>query len=289
VQCDQCGHKGRLPRRRSATASPLVGQKVAKPSPTLTAPAAPSARQRRWSAGLLVLVILGGISFGIYQYLPRDSKQSTALSVETQPVIDLPPFENIPPVAESVTPEPLIVASDTPQQIQRPFITTDTVLRLIADDLENSVPQFDRRSTRYFTLTHLHNASVSDERLEACRVGFFKLLNSLSWHAEVYQPVAIDAEQTIYRVDMQQLKWRTKTWQDILDQDPYAFAFSNTDAARCAEMTGESVAIVRADWFVFAASRPPLYYSLLGVCPDTCHQTSLNCVEKKFFSACGLL
>ena len=21
----------------------------------------------------------------------------------------------------------------------------------------------------------------------------------------------------------------------------------------------------------------------LGVCPDTCHQTSLNCVEKKFF------
>src|SRR5262249_22880346 len=133
---------------------------------------------------------------------------------------------------------------------------------LIHDDLQR-VPERDRRFTRYFTLTHLANAGLSEDELQSFRHGLAKLVNSLSWGRRIVVPQAIDPARTVFQIDLRDYQWNEKVWDEVLARNPYGLTVSGDTARACAEVTRCALPWVRGDWFVAAASRPPLYHDVL--------------------------
>jgi formylglycine-generating enzyme required for sulfatase activity/tRNA A-37 threonylcarbamoyl transferase component Bud32/mono/diheme cytochrome c family protein len=136
----------------------------------------------------------------------------------------------------------------------RPAISPADVERLVRDDVEKGTGRA-RKTRRYFTLAHLYNAGASDDVLASYRIGLSKLVNSLSWNSTVVVPQPIDPAQTILRIDLRDYLWDEAIWDRIAAAHPYNVI---EDANK-----GTVPLHVRADWFVFAASRPPLYHDVL--------------------------
>ena len=153
------------------------------------------------------------------------------------------------------------------------FITTDKMLSAMQSHLKSLDP-FDRPSARYFTMTHLYNAGEGSEALGAYRIALSKLVNSLSWGFEIINPVPIDAEETIFYVDLRDYEWdiRGDAWTQIEDAYPYAIAFDPVKQfsllAKLTYLRGEMdcrVPFVHIDWFLATASLPPLYHAILDL------------------------
>ncbi|MFO1093256.1 MAG: c-type cytochrome domain-containing protein [Planctomycetaceae bacterium] len=184
-----------------------------------------------------------------------------------------PPKENPRPSAEDIAAikawieagAPVLAAAE-----QRNFITSDQVIDSILADVQKANER-TRRFLRYFTLTHLYNAGVSEDELQTYRNAFTKLANSLSWNTDLIVPKAIDEARTIFRIDIRDLNWNSDTWTAIEDANPYFLEFATSKAKSCYDETEARMPFVRADWFVFAASKPPLYHAVLGL-PDTDEQ-----------------
>ena len=152
---------------------------------------------------------------------------------------------------------------------KRRLITTEAMLKSIHTHL-SSLTTFDRSFARYFTLTHLYNAGASTHNLRAYGNALSKLVNSLSWGAEVIKPTPIDREQTIFYIDLRHYEWdiQSDKWYKIEQAYPYGVQLkSSTYTALCQE-TGCDLPFVRADWFIATASLPPLYYEILDL-PET--------------------
>jgi formylglycine-generating enzyme required for sulfatase activity len=138
----------------------------------------------------------------------------------------------------------------------------DDVLQAIRADLEKA-DRKGRESLRYFTITHLYNAGLPEDGLQTYRSGLSKLINSLSWQREIARPVAIDPQRTVFRIDLRDYQWNDAVWGMILAAYPYGITYRTDTADYCYKATGCKLPHVRADWFVFAASRPPLYHEVL--------------------------
>ena len=129
-----------------------------------------------------------------------------------------------------------------------------------------------RPHLRYFSLTHLHNdRSVSAAALQNARMALTKVLNSLSWEPVLVQPEAVNAEQTLYAIDLTDLGWTREHWNTLLKAYPYALSFGSLDDSQLRELDedisdlrrDQSLVVIRGDWMTAVASKPPLYYSLL--------------------------
>jgi tetratricopeptide (TPR) repeat protein/mono/diheme cytochrome c family protein len=150
----------------------------------------------------------------------------------------------------------------------RKFIGPDEMLAAMKADLEAMRRTKDRTFIRYFTLTHLYNAGVPDEQMETYRVGLSLLVNSLSLQREIHPPTAIDPANTIYRIDLRDYQWTADTWNSVLALYPYGVKRDDETAQFVYSQIGTDVPAVQADWFVFTASRPPLYHTMLNM-PET--------------------
>ncbi len=164
-----------------------------------------------------------------------------------------------PPSGGSQPPHP---ARPAGRAFRGPF----DVLSALHADLKEA-PESDRPRRRYLTLTHLHNHPArTDADLDKARAGLAELAGHLSpaGRAVVWRP--LDAEKTIYRLDLGELGWDPEeTWRQILKGYPYGLSFAEAadSAWREAEkevqaLTGARLAYVRADWFLAAVARPPL-------------------------------
>ncbi len=153
-----------------------------------------------------------------------------------------------------------------PPAPKRAFISNLEVLNLISKDLEKA-KKADEDSVpllRYFTLTHLYNAGLSPVELDNYRAGLSKLVNSLSWGQDIVKPRVVEgSEGTIVAIKLTDYRWNEKTWERILAANPYGVTYQGEPAATCYRETKCTIPHVRADWFVFAASRPPLYHDIL--------------------------
>jgi mono/diheme cytochrome c family protein len=145
----------------------------------------------------------------------------------------------------------------------RPSLITqsDLIARIHADLF--SLGERDRRYARYFTLTHLANAGLSDDELQTYRHALARLINSLSWHREIVKPRPVDPTRTILRIDMRDCQWSDRVWKRILAAYPHGVLPDSDQARECYAAAGEQLSYVRADWFVALASRPPLYHEVL--------------------------
>jgi mono/diheme cytochrome c family protein len=133
------------------------------------------------------------------------------------------------------------------------FRRDDAVARALVADAA-ALPASARPFARWLTLTHLANAGVPEAVLERDRIAVAELLASLSWSAVPPAAIAVDAERTILRVDLRELGWPAATWDAIRASYPYGVARGR-----------EVPDAIRADWFVAAASRAPLYHTILGL------------------------
>jgi formylglycine-generating enzyme required for sulfatase activity len=144
----------------------------------------------------------------------------------------------------------------------REFLAESDILKAIAADLQSIDVRY-RKQTRYFTITHLYNAGLNADELLTYRHGLSKLVNSLSWGRHIVVPRPIDSAETVFRIDLRDFKWDDKVWQAILAEYPYGLALETAQAKEVYATTACELPYVRADWFVFAASKPPLYHSVL--------------------------
>lgn len=157
----------------------------------------------------------------------------------------------------------------------RRFIPMAEEVRFIAEDVVK-LPESTQPFVRYLTLTNLANLRdaqgqpVEDaKQMETYRAAISKLLNSLSHEGQIHVPTAVDEGKTIYRFDLRDYGWTPQEWE-LHVVAGYPYALRGLDARREQEIqdaTHSAAAWVRADWFTFAASQPPLYNQLLHL-PD---------------------
>lgn len=163
----------------------------------------------------------------------------------------------------------------------RKFVTNNDMLNAISADLERE-RDILQKGMRYITLTHLYNACASDKEMEVYRQGVVKLLNSLSQNEKVVRLQTVDEAGTILKFHLDDLKWTSKQWNKLIAAYPYAVKPDYELYEDVKAKTDTPLAMVRGDWFAFAASRPPLYHDLLGL-PKTLQelekQLGLNILE----------
>jgi hypothetical protein len=155
--------------------------------------------------------------------------------------------------------------------------TADDLYSLIARDvagLDADAQPF----ARYLTLSNQANAIGCGAALDVSRAALTKLVNSVSNSPTVEPPVPVDAEETLYRVDIREYEWDRPievdgtvfpdAWEAIVASSVYAVPFVGDDAADAVADTGTAVPVIFGDAFVDAVARAPLYYGLLGIPED---------------------
>ena len=155
------------------------------------------------------------------------------------------------------------------------FISTNTTLTAMQQHLQTLDP-FDRPFARYFTMTHLYNAGETPEALNAYKIALAKLVNSLSWGFDIYNPQPIDAAETIFYIDLRDYEWDLRdAWTQIENAYPYEIEFDADTQARPStkleslrQTMNCEVPYVYVDWFLATAVLPPLYHDILSL-PET--------------------
>jgi hypothetical protein len=162
----------------------------------------------------------------------------------------------------------------------RPHLSHPKLVEAILADVK-SHPAPHRKYLRYLSLSNLYNAGDSDENLEIYRKGIRKLLNSLTWHPEIQKfSIVNNTQLTLLRFDLREMeypqgkeikKWDAALWEEIANDYPYFIPVRTPAATELKEISGTAHYFLRADWFAFALSRPPLYHQILGL-PESIDQ-----------------
>jgi hypothetical protein len=142
------------------------------------------------------------------------------------------------------------------------FIEPQDMVSFMVTDLDKQLKQ-RQSSTRYLTLTHLANICADPKAMDVYRQAAIKFLNSLGRSSDVVKLEAIDPEQTILRFNLIDLGWSTTDWDNIIAIYPYNVQPESEFSKTLASATKTPMPYVRADWFAFTASQPPLYDDLL--------------------------
>lgn len=165
-------------------------------------------------------------------------------------------------------------APDFAKEKARDPISVEKMLQAIWNHAANA-NQRELPYLRYFTLTHLHNnnAHVTTEDLRLTRAAVSKAINSLSWTQQIVVPEEVNGTNgTILVVNINKLGWTREIWNAIGKANPYGLGYGNHDNEKLKDLDDkirklfnnrEEFIHVRADWFVAAATRPPLYHLIL--------------------------
>lgn len=177
-------------------------------------------------------------------------------------------------------------AAPFPESEQRKFISDIEVWSAIQQDVM-SQPSQRRRYLRYFSFTNLHNNSFAKRLgrngsnsdagdIALAKAALAKLVNSLSWMSDLVFPEQVDATGVVFRIDLGELGWFDRhLWSDIQRTYPYGLRLDvhpdqkfRSIAEAVYRDTGTQLPLIRADWFIDTASRPPLYTRFLDL-PET--------------------
>ena len=192
---------------------------------------------------------------------------------------NLPPF-NLPPLTdEAIETIRVWIENGAPDwnvvDSNRSFIGDKRILETIQHHIE-TLPIPNRAFARYFSTTHLYNAGLPTEPLHSHYLALSKLVNSLSWGADIVNPEPINTEETLFYIDLRNYEWDTNdAWTHIEKDYPYNIKYEGADQTDerdlflhlQSEMRCEAP-YVHVDWFIGKASEPPLYNAILAL-PDT--------------------
>jgi hypothetical protein len=154
------------------------------------------------------------------------------------------------------------------------FLGGDDTYAIIANDLAR-LDADDAAFVRYLSLADQANADGCGPGLDASRAALDKLVNSLSLDSSLTPLVPINADLTVYRLDLRDYTWDRPIeldgttfvdgWEAIIASSVYAVPFVGDDADDAVADTGTTVPVLFADAFVAAAATAPLYYALLDI------------------------
>jgi hypothetical protein len=173
----------------------------------------------------------------------------------------------------------LEIADPNPCTDSPSFQDIDSQIEKMAADM-GSLDTEDQPFTRYLTVTYSSNAGECGRALQRQRYALFKTINSVSTDTRVHQPVAIDADETIFRVDIRDYKWDrdidleddqvvdfTDAWEAIIADPaaaPYAIQYQGDQADDLVLDSATTVPFLPVNAFVQAVEFGDLYYTLIG-------------------------
>ncbi len=164
---------------------------------------------------------------------------------------------------------------------QRVLIRQDDLTGMLVADLAK-LQGLQLRNAHYLTITNLHNdPQVSSSQLSSYRAAISKSLNSLSRQSDVVVPVPVDDQQTVFRFDLRDLGWQDSDWEALVRHYPYEIQRRGGAGKSLSQLTSSDLPQLRADWFVFAATQPPLYHQLVGI------PANLSELEDRLFGRSG--
>jgi mono/diheme cytochrome c family protein len=158
--------------------------------------------------------------------------------------------------------------------------TFDDLFEAVRDDLAGEDAD-DQVNFRYVALTNRFTAGVcADTAMDRDRQALNKLVNALSTETSLQEPLAINADRTIYRIDLRDYNWDraidvadgaggvqnfNDVWEAIAANNAYAVQFEGDDADQAIEDSGTNFPVMFADSMLDAASIGNLYYAIIDV------------------------
>jgi WD40 repeat protein len=151
---------------------------------------------------------------------------------------------------------------------------TDAIVRA---DLARSKPD-DAKYQRYFSFAHLYFGGLWQREPVNFRDDLTLTLNSLSWAHDLVKPVSVDLAESIFRIDLRNLRpstgndvswitWTASEWDQMASESPYRTP-SLPEGDQLREGTGSERPWIRGDWFLSETLRPKRYIELLKL-PET--------------------
>ncbi|MBL8853867.1 MAG: hypothetical protein JNK57_07830 [Planctomycetaceae bacterium] len=151
-------------------------------------------------------------------------------------------------------------------------------VRTFLDDYQNirdfllAAEPESRAYYRFLTLSPMASPSFHFSEQSFYHIAVAKLLNSLSWETKLICPEIVPGSAGfVLAIDLRELRWTAgNQWLEILSQYPYGLKFEHASdqtlrqaAADVQELSQAEMPLLRADWFIYALSQPPLYPQLL--------------------------
>jgi hypothetical protein len=159
------------------------------------------------------------------------------------------------------------------------FMDVDTQINLMAADMAG-LEANDQPFTRYLTINYSANAGDCGRALQRQRYALFKGINSVSTGTRPVQPEAIDADETIYRIDIRDYDWDRQIdllddgtvlfndgWEAIIgDAENAAFMieYAGDQADDLKLDSGTRIPFMPVNVFIQATEFGDLYYALIG-------------------------
>lgn len=159
------------------------------------------------------------------------------------------------------------------------FVTRGMVLQGISEFLRKKRDD-QRHFYKFFSLASVYNNPAnSDDDVAMRRAALSKILNCISRSSRIVIPEAIPGtENTVYAVHWtEDLQLELAHWRAVLQQYPFGLKltsgandeisqlYKNLEELIRPETERDGIYVIRADWFVATASRPPLYHTLAGI------------------------
>ncbi|HVZ36780.1 MAG TPA: hypothetical protein VG963_30350 [Polyangiaceae bacterium] len=159
-----------------------------------------------------------------------------------------------------------------------PFVSSDDQITAMENDVRNLPNAADKQFTRYLTLTYVSNAGDCGLTLKRQRYALFKAINSVSTNPVIGNPVPIDQNETIYRIDIRDYNWdRPIDLKDVGVVDfndgwlslvaaaqPFAVEYQGDQADALKADTQTAVPFMPVNAFVQASQFGDEYYTLIG-------------------------
>jgi hypothetical protein len=173
---------------------------------------------------------------------------------------------------------------DDPECTPLAFVDVDTQIELMQADMAGREDN-EKPFTRYLTINYSSNAGDCGRVLQRQRHALFKGINSVSTATTIRRPVAIDPDETIYRIDMRDYEWNRPIdlednnisdpanvdfrdgWEAIIANPAtaaYAVEYQGEAADDLAADAGTRVPFMPVNAFIQATEFGALYYTLIG-------------------------
>jgi hypothetical protein len=156
-----------------------------------------------------------------------------------------------------------------------PPVSFDNLYGAVADNLRGEDEE-DRPFLRYISLDNRTAAGIcSNTSLDVDRQALTKMVNMLSIDANIAVPEAINEDQTLYRIDLRDVKWDREitvegqafadVWEAIVDANEYAVPFEGDDADDARDDALTTVPVMFLDSMLDVAAIGNLYYAIIDV------------------------
>lgn len=135
---------------------------------------------------------------------------------------------------------------------------------LVGDALQDArrLASGERANARYVSLAPW---AARPAELAALKNTLSMALNSLSWERELAKPVVVGNSGLLFRIDLEKLGWTPVQWDELTAAYPYGDERLTLDFAALSDLLDTRVAVTRADWLIYTATRPPFYHTLAQI------------------------